>query len=45
MVLVHPISLEDNAIEGKSCCFGLTVMSQRFLPQKNKRQQRQFTID
>ena len=34
MVLVHPISLEDNAIEGKSCCFGLTAMSQRFLPQK-----------
>tara|TARA_B100000161_G_C33374957_1_gene335131 strand:- start:122 stop:265 length:144 start_codon:yes stop_codon:yes gene_type:complete len=45
MVLVHPIVLEDNPIEGKSCWLGLTAMSQRFLPQKNKRQEGQFTID
>ena len=38
MVLVHSIPLEDIAIEGKSFCFGLTAMSQQFLPQKNKRQ-------
>ena len=34
MILGHPISVEDIAIEGKSCCFGLTEMSQWFLPQK-----------
>lgn len=34
MALMHPISLKNIAIEGKSRCLGLTAVLPLFLPRK-----------